>query len=56
MQTTGSDGLCGTAHWKAASKTMANLNENGLEVAGCRHALALKAVNRDVCANLYARY
>ena len=48
MQTTGSDGLCGTTRWKAAktvSKTMPNLDETGLEVAGCRHALALKAVN-----------
>ena len=41
-------GLCGSTRWKAAkavSKTMANLDETGLEVAGCRHALALKAIN-----------
>ena len=48
MQMTEIDGLCGTTHWKAAktvSKTMVNLDETGLEVAGCRHALALKAIN-----------
>ncbi len=38
-------GLCGTTRWKAAKATMANLDETGLEVAGCRHALALKALN-----------
>ena len=41
-------GLCGSTRWKAAkaaSKTMTNLDETGLEVAGCRHALALKALN-----------
>jgi hypothetical protein len=41
-------GLCGTTKWKAAkslSKTMANLDETGLEVAGCRHGIAQKAVN-----------
>lgn len=41
-------GLCGSTRWKAAkaaSKTMKNLDETGLEVAGCRHALALKALN-----------
>ncbi len=40
--------MCGTTRWKAAkavSKTMSNLDETGLEVAGCRHALALKALN-----------
>ena len=40
--------LCGTTNWKAAkavSKTMSSLDETGLEVAGCRHALALKALN-----------
>ncbi|XP_064390969.1 uncharacterized protein LOC135338816 isoform X2 [Halichondria panicea] len=47
-ETIESSGLCGTTRWKAAkaiSKTMANLDETGLEVAGCRHALALKALN-----------
>ena len=41
-------GICGTTRWKdakVASKTMTNLDETGLEVAGCRHALALKAIN-----------
>jgi hypothetical protein len=40
--------MCGTTRWKAAkstSKTMANLDETGLEVAGCRHGIAQKAVN-----------
>ena len=40
--------MCGTTRWKAAkatSKTMRNLDETGLVVAGCRHTLALKAVN-----------
>jgi len=40
--------MCGTTRWKAAkaiSKTMKNLDETGLVVAGCRHALALKTVN-----------
>ena len=34
------DSLCGTTRWKAAkaaSKTMNNLDECGIEVAGCRH-------------------
>ena len=41
-------GLCGTTRWKAAkssSKTMKNLDETGLIVAGCRHVIAQKAVN-----------
>ena len=41
-------GICGTTRWKAtkvAPKTMTNLDETGLEVAGCRYALALKAIN-----------
>ena len=48
MQVECEPGLCGTTRWKAAkasSKTMANLDEAGLEVAGCRHVIALKAVN-----------
>ena len=48
MQTTSEVGLCGTTRWKAAkaaSKSMTNLDETGLEVAGCRHALALNALN-----------
>ena len=48
MQNTNEVGLCGTTQWKAAkdvSKSMTNLDETGLEVAGCRHALALKALN-----------
>ena len=48
MQVSGSYGMCGTTRWKAAkasSKTMANLDETGLEVAGCRHGIAQKAVN-----------
>ena len=39
---------CGTTRWKAAkavSKSLANFNESGLEVAGCRHAIGQKAVN-----------
>ncbi|XP_065909643.1 uncharacterized protein [Dysidea avara] len=41
-------GMCGTTRWKAAkatSKTMRNLDETGLVVAGCHHTLALKVVN-----------
>ena len=40
--------MCGTTRWKAAkasSKTMANLDETGLEVAGCHHGIVQKAVN-----------
>ena len=40
--------MCGTTRWKAAkaaSKTMPHLDETGLEVAGCRHGIAQKAVN-----------
>ena len=40
--------MCGTTRWKAAkaaSKTMKNLDETGLVVAGCRHIMAQKAVN-----------
>ena len=48
MQIQAGNFLCGTTRWKAAkaiSKTMSNLDECGLEVAGCRHAFGLKAVN-----------
>ena len=41
-------GMCGTSRFKAAkesSKTMKNLDETGLIVAGCRHVIAQKAVN-----------
>lgn len=40
--------MCGTTRWKAAkavSKSLANLDKSGLEVAGCRHAVGQKAVN-----------
>ena len=40
--------LCGTTRWKAAkavSKTMGNLDECGMEVAGCRHSFGLKGLN-----------
>ena len=36
-------GICGTSCFKAAkvsSKTMKNLNETGLVVAGCHHVIA----------------
>ena len=39
---------CGTSNWKAArnnANSRAKLDETGLEVAGCRHAFALAAVN-----------
>lgn len=45
---TESIGACGTTRWKAAkvlSKTLANQDETGLEVAACRHSIALKALN-----------
>ena len=40
--------MCGTTRWKAAkasSKTMRNLDETGLVVAGCRHTIAQAALN-----------
>ena len=41
--------MCGASYWQAArSKSNSNfgtLDETGLVVAGCRHVLALKAVN-----------
>lgn len=41
--------MCGASYWQAArSKSKSNfgtLDETGLVVAGCRHVLALKAVN-----------
>lgn len=39
---------CGDTHWKATSnklKKKANLDETGLEIAGCQHGLAQWAVN-----------
>ena len=43
------DRLCGSSFWQAArSRSMrsyATLDETGLSVAGCRHVIALKAVN-----------
>ena len=38
----------GETNWRAASNTLRkkkNLSETGLEIAGCRHSLAQKAVN-----------
>ena len=41
--------MCGSSYWQAArskAKTgFATLDETGLVVAGCRHVIALKAVN-----------
>lgn len=40
--------MCGTTRWKAAkaaSKSMANLDETGIVIGGCRHVIAQKAVN-----------
>ena len=40
--------MCGTSRWKAAkssSKTMKNLDETGLLVAGYRHTIAQTAIN-----------
>lgn len=43
------DKMCGSSYWQAArsksKKSYASLDETGLVVAGCRHVLALKAVN-----------
>ncbi|XP_065060557.1 uncharacterized protein LOC135687817 [Rhopilema esculentum] len=43
------DKMCGSSYWQAArskAKTgFATLDETGLVVAGCRHVIALKAVN-----------
>ena len=42
------DDTCGSTWWKAAkscSRTMPTLDETGLEVGGCRHAIGQKAVN-----------
>ena len=39
---------CGGSHWRAAGnkpKRKGNLDETGLEIAGCRHGLAQWAVN-----------
>ena len=39
---------CGESHWKAAGnklKEWANVDETGLEIAGCRHGLAHWVVN-----------
>lgn len=41
-------GMCGTTRWKAAkaiSKTLTNQDATGLEVAACRHSIALKSLN-----------
>ncbi|XP_048586080.1 uncharacterized protein LOC116618382 isoform X3 [Nematostella vectensis] len=43
-----SNGMCGESNWRAAgnvAKKRKNLSETGLEIAGCRHALAHNAVN-----------
>lgn len=43
-----SENMCGSTSWRAAnsrSKGRRKLDECGLEVAGCRHAVAQKAVN-----------
>lgn len=40
--------MCGESRWKAAQNTARkkkNLDETGLEIAGCRHGLAQWAVN-----------
>ena len=41
--------MCRGTHWQAArskcNKTFSTLDGTGLVVAGCRHVLALKAVN-----------
>jgi len=42
------DDTCGETHWKAAANKMKkkrNLDETGLEIAGCRHGIAQWAVN-----------
>jgi hypothetical protein len=39
---------CGTSNWKAAKNSAhkrTKLDETGIDVAGCRHALAVGAVN-----------
>lgn len=48
VQTATEPGMCGTTRWKtaqAASKTMPHQDEMGVELAGCRHGIAQKAVN-----------
>ena len=40
--------MCGETNWRAAGNILRkkkNVAETGLEIAGCRHALAQKAVN-----------
>lgn len=41
--------MCGGSYWQAArahsKKSFGSLDETGLVVAGCRHVIALKAVN-----------
>ena len=40
--------MCGSTRWRAAraaAKSTPTLDETGLEVGDCRHAIAQKAVN-----------
>lgn len=41
--------MCGTTYWQAArsrsNSSFGSLDETGVVVAGCRHVIALKAVN-----------
>lgn len=48
IQISQEDDKCGETSWRAAGNSLhkkKNVVETGLEIAGCRHALAQKAVN-----------
>ena len=48
LQNFSDDGKCGESNWRAAGnkgKRKSRLDETGLEIAGCRHAIAQWAVN-----------
>ena len=49
--------MCGESHWRAAkdrSKTMKNLDETGLCMASCRHAVLQMGINMyQVCYHLH---
>jgi hypothetical protein len=48
MQKVSGNSYCGTSNWKAAKNSAhkrSKLDETGIDVAGCRHAIAQGAVN-----------
>lgn len=48
LQKPDEDSMCGQSNWRAAGNTIKkkrNLVETGLEISGCRHALAQHSIN-----------